>query len=37
MGLGEIREESIEIVGEKLDNVRVEWKPARLKGHRVRG
>jgi len=35
MGLGEIREESIEIVGEKLDNVRVEWKPARIKGHRA--
>jgi uncharacterized protein (DUF362 family) len=32
MGLGEIREESIEIVGEKLDNLRVTWKPARLKG-----
>ena len=37
MGLGEIREESIEIVGEKLDNVRVEWKPARLKGRRANG
>jgi len=35
MGLGEIREESIEIVGEKLDNVRVTWKPARLKGHKA--
>jgi uncharacterized protein (DUF362 family) len=32
MGLGEIREESIELLGEKLDNVRVSWKPARLKG-----
>ena len=35
MGLGEIREESIEIVGERLDNVRVEWKPARIKGHKA--
>lgn len=32
MGLGEIREHSIEVLGEKLDNLRVEWKPARLKG-----
>jgi len=32
MGLGEIREESIEIAGEKLDKLRVPWKPARLKG-----
>jgi uncharacterized protein (DUF362 family) len=32
MGLGEIRELSIEILGEKLDNLRVPWKPARLKG-----
>ena len=32
MGLGEIREESIELLGEKLDNLRVTWKPARLKG-----
>ena len=32
MGLGEIREQSIEIVGEKLDNLRVNWEPARLKG-----
>lgn len=31
MGLGEIREESIEIVGEKLDDLRVEWLPAKLK------
>jgi hypothetical protein len=31
MGLGEIREKSIELLGEKLDNVRVPWKPARLK------
>ena len=35
MGLGEIREESIEIVGERLDNLRVAWKPAKMKGHRV--
>jgi uncharacterized protein (DUF362 family) len=32
MGLGEIRESSIEIVGEKLDNLRSSWKPARLMG-----
>jgi uncharacterized protein (DUF362 family) len=32
MGLGEIREQSIEILGEKLDNLRVTWKPAKLKG-----
>lgn len=32
MGLGEIHEQSIEILGEKLDNLRVTWKPARLKG-----
>jgi uncharacterized protein (DUF362 family) len=36
MGLGEIREPSIEIVGEKLDNLRVAWKPARMKGRRAR-
>jgi len=35
MGLGEIREESIKIVGEKLDNLRVKWKPARLKGRKA--
>jgi uncharacterized protein (DUF362 family) len=35
MGLGEIREEAIEITGEKLDDLRVEWKPARIKGHAV--
>jgi len=35
MGLGEIREESIRIVGEKLGNLRVKWKPARIKGHRA--
>jgi uncharacterized protein (DUF362 family) len=32
MGLGQIHEKSIEILGEKLDNLRVTWKPARLKG-----
>ena len=32
MGLGEIREQYIEILGEKLDNLKVPWKPARLKG-----
>jgi uncharacterized protein (DUF362 family) len=32
MGLGRIKEDSIEILGEKLDNLRVTWKPARLKG-----
>lgn len=32
MGLGEIREEAIELVGEKIDNLRTTWKPAQLKG-----
>ncbi len=32
MGLGRIQEDSIEILGEKLDNLCVTWKPARLKG-----
>ena len=32
MGLGEIREEAIDVVGEKLASLRVDWKPARLKG-----
>lgn len=32
MELGEIREESIAVIGEKLDNLRVNWKPASLKG-----
>ena len=36
MGIGEIREQSIEVLGEKLDNLRVPWKPARLKGHEVK-
>jgi uncharacterized protein (DUF362 family) len=31
-GLGMIREDSIEILGENLDNLRVTWKPAILKG-----
>jgi len=31
MGLGEIRRDSIEIVGEKLDDLCVEWKEAKLK------
>jgi len=35
MGLGQIREQSIEILGEKLDNLRMEWKPARMKGHKT--
>ncbi len=34
MGLGEIEEKAIEIVGEKLDSLRVDWKPARMKGGR---
>jgi uncharacterized protein (DUF362 family) len=32
MGLGEIREEAIELLGEKLGDLRVTWKPATLKG-----
>jgi len=32
MGLGEMREEAIEIIGEKLENLRTPWKPARLMG-----
>jgi uncharacterized protein (DUF362 family) len=35
MGLGEIHEESIEIVGEDLQNLRVGWEPAKIKGHRA--
>lgn len=34
-GLGEIREQSVQILGEKLDNLRVTWKPARIKGHKA--
>ena len=32
MGLGEIRETEITISGEKLENLKVAWKPAQLKG-----
>ena len=32
MKLGEIREVAIEIVGEKIENVKMPWKVARLKG-----
>lgn len=32
MGLGEIHEESIAVLGERLENLRIDWKPARLKG-----
>jgi len=28
--LGEVREDSIEIIGERLENLRVDWKPAHL-------
>ena len=35
MGLGEIREQSIEILGEKLDNLRVDWKSAKMMGHKA--
>jgi uncharacterized protein (DUF362 family) len=31
MGLGEIRENAIELVGEELDDIRVPWAPAELK------
>jgi uncharacterized protein (DUF362 family) len=31
MGLGEIRSEFIEITGEKVDDVRVDWQPAALR------
>lgn len=37
MGLGEIQEESIELLGDKLDDLRVAWKPARVKGHNWKG
>ncbi|MEA3367259.1 MAG: DUF362 domain-containing protein [Planctomycetota bacterium] len=37
MGLGEIRGPSIEVMGERLDNLRVAWKPATLKGRKARG
>ena len=32
MGLGEIREAAIEVVGEHIDNLRTPWKPAQLRG-----
>jgi len=32
MGLGEIRGQAIEINGEKLDNMRMDWRSARMKG-----
>jgi len=32
MGLGQIDERSIEIVGEKLDKLAMKWKPAQIKG-----
>ena len=32
MGLGEIRAGAIEITGEKLDNLRMDWRHARMKG-----
>ena len=32
MGLGEIREKSIEFLGENIDNLQMDWKPAQLKG-----
>ena len=32
MGLGEIREQWIEILGERIDNLRVAWEPAKLEG-----
>ena len=35
MGLGEIHEEAIEVTGENLENLRVDWKPARMKGHKA--
>jgi len=36
MGLGEIGEEHIEMVGERLDALRVEWQPAGINGQRTR-
>lgn len=35
MGLGEIRENAIEIIGEKLDNLRMNWTPASLKNRKL--
>ena len=34
MGLGQIDERSIEIVGEKLDKLAMKWKPAQIKGRK---
>ena len=34
MGLGEIREESIEMLGESINDLRVPWSPARLKNNK---
>jgi uncharacterized protein (DUF362 family) len=31
MGLGEIHEEAIQLVGDRLDSLRVEWEPAKLR------
>ena len=36
MGLGEIRENRIELLGERLDDLRVQWRPARLKNRLAR-
>jgi len=35
MGLGEIRAEKIELLGEKLADLRMPWKPATLKGRKA--
>jgi uncharacterized protein (DUF362 family) len=32
IGLGEIREERIEVIGERLEDLRVAWKPAQIGG-----
>jgi uncharacterized protein (DUF362 family) len=37
MGLGEIREDRIRVVGERLDDLRVEWQPTRLRNRLSRG
>lgn len=36
MGLGEYRRGRIELVGERLDDLRIEWRPARLKNRLAR-
>jgi len=33
MGLGEMRSEAIEIIGEKLQDIMVDWKPAKLQNN----